>query len=618
MIKYADQDSLRQPTDFTLNRFCCDLNQGTMSFEEYACQDLDDVLGGIARGFKLLEDCAVEDPYASEASLIMNLGVLSGTQFMTGLRTFFHAYSPLKRSLAGLPSAMWSAGSGKFGTKLRFLGVEEVVFTGKAPGPMLLHISNDGDGPAKFEFKDASDLVGRHVNDKIQTLYQEYPEAHFAVIGPAGENYAEVRYANIALSTENQLKSGDPKARFCGRGGMGGMMGSKNLLAIVADTKDGRAASAKNFKQHNLTVAKGDGSRRFRDKGTGGLGGTWHNYVIFNSANAMPEMNFTPTGTDKSNVLYRQNVQENEPFIVKDESCYRCGIRCHKNVYDKTDDGEKGQFRAKLDFEPLNLLSSNLGIFDVDEACTLIELVDELGMDSISLGVTLGYAMEFNRRHENDAAEVAGGLPYGDFAATKAAIEAIGEGRLEELGQGTLRLAEQTGEKEYAMHGKGVEYPAYLPQINPGYPWALAGGHMSMRTFFIAINERETDVDYWVDSITDATKGLSIIRDDILGICKFSTMSNGEMADVISAITGLKMDEAIIADTIMRTFLRGYRLEKRQGFVADDYVLPAQSHEEHPQIDLPYFNTTEFFAELKGKVTARFETLLNEYDMAVT
>jgi len=613
MIQYADQPERRRPNDFSIQRFCCDLDEQTSTNELYPCQDLDDVLGGIARGFKLMETCPTDDAYAPEATLVMNLGVLSGTQFMTGLRTFFHAYSPLKRSLSGRPSAMWSAGSGKFGTKLRFLGVEEVIFTGRASTPILLHIHRDAEDSVQFSYRDASHLVGQRINDKVQTLYAEYPEAHFAVIGPAGEHFETVRFASIGLSTENQLKSGDPKARYCGRGGMGGIMGSKNLLAIVADTSDSRAASAKNFKQHNLTVAKGDGSRRFRDKDTGGLGGTWNNYVIFNSAHAMPEMNFTPTGTDQSNVLYRQHVQETQPFVIKDESCYRCGIRCHKNVYEKGEDGNRGKFRAKLDFEPLNLLSSNLGIFDVDQACTLVELVDELGMDSISLGVTLGYAMEFNRRHKSDGTQVADGLSFGDFAATKAVIESVGDGEMAEVGQGTLRLAEQTGEKDYAMHGKGVEYPAYLPQINPGYPWALAGGHMSMRTFFIAINERETDLDYWVDAITDPNKGLAIIRDDILGICKFAAMSNDDMADVVSAITGLEVDAQSLADAVLRAFLRGYRLEQRQGFVADDYVLPAQSHEHHSEIDLPYFNTPSFFDELRSRVTARFEAMLDEH-----
>ena len=62
------------------------------------------------------------------------------------------------------------------------------------------------------------------------------------------------------------------------------------------------------------------------------------------------------------------------------------------------------------------------------------------------------------------------------------------------------------------MQCKGVEFPAYLPQTNPGYPWALAGGHMSMGTYLLLLQERETDMDYWVDAITN--RGLSILRDD--------------------------------------------------------------------------------------------------------
>jgi len=211
----------RKPSEFAADWFFCDLTYLKTSHERVRCEDIDDVLGGISRGFKLLEQHPVNDAYDPDAALIMNLGLLSGTQFMTGLRTYFHAYSPLKRSKSGLPSAMWTAGSGKFGTKLRFLGVEEVVFTGRCPGPALLHITREGKGPATLEFQDASDLVGKRVNDKIQTLYGRYPNAHFAVIGPAGEHYKTVRYAAIALSTENQLKSGDPKPRFCGRGGIG-------------------------------------------------------------------------------------------------------------------------------------------------------------------------------------------------------------------------------------------------------------------------------------------------------------------------------------------------------------------------------------------------------------
>ncbi|MBW3539155.1 MAG: aldehyde:ferredoxin oxidoreductase [Planctomycetes bacterium] len=600
----------RAPSDFEIQQFRVDLTTGATSRHVVRCEDYEDAFGGIARGFKLLEDHPVDDAYDPAALLILNLGILSGTEFMTGLRTYFHAYSPLKSSKAGKPSAMWSAGSGKFGTKLRYLDVGEILFTGRADGPVILRIfREDEDGPTAFEFLDGSDLLGLRTNQKIQTLHSIYPEAHFAVLGPAGENYQHVRYAAIALSTENQLHSGDQKARWCGRGGMGGVMGSKNLIAIVADTVDRPGPKAPPvLKKLNTEVARGKGSARFRDKRkANGGGGTWANYEALNPVHALPEMNFNPTGTRVSLPLYRDNV-ETGPYVVKDESCFRCGISCHKNVYDKGENGKPGAFRAKLDFEPLNLLASNIGIFDVDRACVLVELGDELGMDSISLGTTLSYAMEYNRRHPE--ATIAGGLSYGDYEAAHDAIEKIGTGQLPELGQGTLRLSQQLGEPGYAMQSKGMEYPAYLPQTNPGYPWALAGGHMSMRTYLLVLYERETDMDYWVHAITN--RGLSILRDDFLGACKFCGLPDEMMAEAVEGLTGLECSVDVLKRTIRRTFLRGYRLERRQGFTDEDYVMPSEAHKEYPKIQLPYFNTPEFFAELKERVTARLEEMLAE------
>ena len=606
--------SSKQPTDFSYKQTRIDLTSGEVSEEDIQCQDVDDVMGGIARGFRFLEGCPTDDAYASESSLLMTLGVLSGTNFMTGLRTYFLAYSPLKRSLSGQPSAMWSAGSGKFATKLRFMGVDEIVFTGRADGPTLLHIKSSGEGDdatTTFTLEDASFLVGKKVNDKIQTLKGKYGDnAHFAVIGPAGENYEAVRYAAIALSTENQLKTGDPKPRFCGRGGMGGVMGSKNLLAIVADTKDGKAASAASFKDLNKEVARGPGSQRFREEKTGGMGGTWVNFKALHLSHAMPEMNFVPTGEDLSVPLYRENLEQLKEFVVKDEACYRCGIRCHKNVYDADAEGKPTKFRAKLDYEPLNLLASNLGVFDPDQACTLVELVDEMGMDSISCGVSLAYAMRYNDRHQEDGGAKEDWPTFGDFESTYRAIEKLGAGEQSDIGQGALRLSEATGEASYAMHCKGVEFPAYLPQTNPGYPWALAGGHMSMRTYLLLLNERETSMDYWVDAITNPSRGMSILRDDITGACKFAGMTNDQMAQAIADLTGLEISGDDIEQIVMRAFLRGYRLEKQQGFSADDYKMPSEVHDEYPQIELPHFNTQEFFDELRGKVIEQFDSLL--------
>jgi aldehyde:ferredoxin oxidoreductase len=593
-----DTGELKTAPEFEINRYSVDLTTQTVRFERVACEDFEDVLGGVARATKLFDDVIVDDPYDPSAPLVMNLGLLSGSRVMTGLRTFFHGYSPLKTSLSGAPGLMWSAGSGHFGTKLRGLGVDDVVFTGRCAQPTLLRLSPSDDpdetaGPAVFEFLGAPDLVGMRVNAKIQSLHERFPGAHFAVIGPAGENYANVRYASIALSTDNQLKSGDAKPRFCGRGGYGGVMGSKNLLAIVADGPN-PSLRTRGLKEVNREINLGEGSLGYREEGGGG---TWRMVSVLHPVGGLPEFNFAPPGTEDGRQLMRETV-ETGPYVVTAEGCYLCGIKCHKNVYNETADGEIGKFRAKVDYEPLALLSSNLGIYDDDAALDLIELTDELGMDSISLGVTLGYAMEWNQRHPD--AMIAGGLVFGNAAGTLSAIESIAAGDLTEIGQGTLRLANQTGESEYAMHSKGVEFPAYLPHTNPAYPWALAGGHMSMRTYLLAQIERETGVDYWVDATTG--RGPRFMLDDITGLCKFALLEPSVEAEAIRIATGLKITTDELLGVVDRTFVRGYANERRRGFVDDDYSLPSQAHKPIEHSSVPQFNTEEFFDEFRSRV----------------
>ncbi len=120
--------------------------------------------------------------------------------------------------------------------------------------------------------------------------------------------------------------------------------------------------------------------------------------------------------------------------------------------------------------------------------------------------------------------------------------------------------------------------------------------------------ERESGLDYWVDAITG--RGPMIMRDDVVGICKFAGLSDDQVAQAVTSLTGLAIDGETIRKTVMRTFLRGYKLERQQGFTQGDYGMPAEVHIEHAPIQLPHFNTPEFFAELQGKVCARFDALL--------
>ncbi len=142
------------PTDYKYRSAAVDLTAGTIPIEEKACADLEDFLGGIARIFKVLSGYDVPDPYAPTAPLVMELGCFSGTNFMTGLRTFFGGYSPLKGTRAGAPSAMYAAGSGKFGSKVAFAGLDEIIFTGRSAKPVTLVIKSETVGEISGTLKD--------------------------------------------------------------------------------------------------------------------------------------------------------------------------------------------------------------------------------------------------------------------------------------------------------------------------------------------------------------------------------------------------------------------------------------------------------------------------------
>jgi aldehyde:ferredoxin oxidoreductase len=452
------------------------------------------------------------------------------------------------------------------------------------------------------EFKPADHLLGLSCHDKIMRLRPEYPNAFFAVIGPAGENYENCYFGAVALSTENQLKSGEDKCRWAGRGGMGSVMGYKNVIAIVAAAPDRVEKLKPEIRDINKEVATGLGSRKFREKDKGGLGGTWSNYTPLEKFYFVPQTNFRPKADDRAKLMFRETVESE--FVIRPESCFRCGIHCHKNVYEKAADGSRGRFLAKFDYEPVNLLSTNLAIDDPHKAAVLISLVDHLGMDSISLGTTIAYVLDYNARHPNR--RILNGATFGDFEKVKDLIEGAGKGRYPEIGRGVKRLSERLGETGYAMQCKGLELPAYLPDTNPGYPWAVAGGHMSMATFMILALEGDTSLDYWVKAITQ--RGLYQVRDDLLGICKFAGLKPEDAVMALKHEIGLEITPQELLAAVRRAFLRALSLERKQGYERPDYKLPSEVFDRpNTKLGIAPFVTREFFSELSDRVWPVFE-----------
>ena len=603
-------DPVTHPELVQYCRCTVDLKTSAIAVENVPCHNLEDVLGGFGRSFQILANREITTAYCSDNPLIVNTGLLTGSSAMTGLRTYFSSYSPIKGSKKGLPAAMWSTGSGKFGAKFKWTGLDELIFENCSATPIYVVIKKTADGP-QIELKPADHLLGLSTHEKIMALHKEYDNAHFAAIGQAGENWQNVYMGAVALSTENQLKSGDDKLRFAGRGGMGSIMGYKNILALVAQCEDKNIPITETVKKVHTQVIKGGGAARLQPIKRGGGGGTWAAYDVMQPFHAVPLNNYRPQGNDLPELLFRENVEKD--YIIDSAACYRCGITCHNYISEKKSDGSRGDFIAKFDYEPLNLLSTNIGVHNAGQAGRLIHLCDNYGMDAISLGVTVSYVLSYNERHPDTP--LFNGATFGDYEKIYELIVWTGEGRLPGIGKGSMRLSGLMGETDYAYHVKGLELPSYQPETNPGYCWAVAGGHMSMGSYGLLIREGKSDVDSWVQAITQDK--LHIVGFDLIGLCKFFDITQGigtrMVADCLKSDFNLDIQPEKIKEAVRRSFLRAMAMEFRQGYTKEEFCLPAEAaNNPNPHIKLPNLADPKFMAELSEKVWEVFDKEIKE------
>jgi len=321
---------------------------------------------------------------------------------------------------------------------------------------------------------------------------------------------------------------------------------------------------------------------------------------------AVPVNNYRPQGNDLPEKLFRENVEKD--YDIQSGACYHCGITCHNYISEKNPDGSRGDFIAKFDYEPLNLLSTNIGIHDAGQAGRLIHLCDNYGVDAISMGVTISYTLSYNERHPEHP--LFNGATFGDYDKIYELIQHAATGKLPGIGKGSMRLSELMGETDYAYHVKGLEIAAYQPETNPGYCWAIAGGHMSMGSYGTLIREGIADVDSWVKVITEDK--LHIVGFDMIGLCKFFDITQGigtqMVVDCLKSDFNLEIEAEKIKAAVRRAFLLGLALEFRQGYTKAEYCLPAEvANNPNSHINLPNISNPEFMAELADKVWAVFD-----------
>jgi aldehyde:ferredoxin oxidoreductase len=389
-------------------------------------------LGGKGYAARLLYDMTGPgvEPLGPDNPLIFATGPLNGSLAPQSNRFAVACKSPLTGGIGN------SSCGGSFAYGMKRAGIDVLVVKGQSGQPVRLEIDGDRDS---VQFLAAADLWGKGTRATQEALGKG---KHHAVIGPAGENL--VLFAGIV--------SGE---RIAGRTGVGAVMGSKRLKAVtIRGTRPLEMDDEEHFKEYTKRVREmfrdhpvlGERLRRY---GTAGI------VRITNAHNIIPTRNFKYGHHEEAMNVSGEYMESHELVGVR-SSCIHCPVVCGREVV------VEGVGRVKgPEYETAALLGTNLAVFNLKRVAEWNHLADDLGMDTISLGSVLGFAMELQERGMLQA-----GLCFGDTAGVSDMIRDIGHrrGLGNHLADGVKRMAERYGGHEFAMHVKGLELPGYDPR----------------------------------------------------------------------------------------------------------------------------------------------------------
>ncbi len=389
------------------------------------------------------------DPLGPENKLIFATGVLTGVPVGCTGRNSVGAKSPLTGAYGEAEAG------GFFGAELKFAGFDAIIVQGQAAQPVYLWI-HDGEA----EIRAARHLWGQDIAIGQALLRAELGDRliRTAQIGPAGENL--VRYATIANDV----------IHIYGRCGLGAVMGAKKLRAIAVrgHTK--------------LPVADPEAvrsfGRRFAETWRQRAGelydvGTLGSLSALNAVGGLPTCNFQAGSLANTERISGERLRDT--ILVDREGCFACGIKCKRVV--ETRVGEHGYAVDRAyggpEYETVAALGSNCGVADLVAIAKANELCNRYGLDTISAGTTIAWAMECFERGILEPTDVEGlELRFGNGAAVVELIEKIAhrQGIGDLLAEGVWRAARQVGQgsEQFAMHVKGLELPLHEPRIKHG------------------------------------------------------------------------------------------------------------------------------------------------------
>lgn len=521
-------------------------------------------LGGRGLGAWLLLSRGVYDaePLAPDNPLVFAPGPLTGTGAPATGRFSVSSRSPLTRT------ALDGNSGGAFGVVFKRMGYDYLWVDGCCADPAYLLVSATN-GDVRAELRSAAGLWGLEVPDTLARLRELHPGCEAAVIGPAGEN--GVLFASIVNN----------RGRSIARGGLGAVMGSKNLKAVVLTADEGLKpgpADAERFafivyEANKLLKANPITSQALPEFGTSVL------VNVLNQAGALPTRNFRESQFEHAQAISGEALRKG--YVRRRSACRGCPIGCARHTSTADDSGEGPEY------ETIWALGADCGVGDLKAILEAGYACNRLGLDTITTGATIACAMELA-----EEGLLADGPRFGDGVRLAALVRAIAhkEGLGAELAEGSRRLAERYGRPDLSMSVKSLELPAYDPRGMKGQGLGFAtsnrgGCHLRANM----LNPEILGIPKLIDRFATLGKaGLLIDMQnlnavlDSLVICKFVAFAMKEdyFARLLAAATGetLAPQELLHAGERIWTTERLFNL--RAGFTRADDTLPPRLTDE--------------------------------------
>lgn len=508
------------------------------------------------------------DAFDPNNLMIFATGPLTGTVAPTGNRYMVVTKSPLTGALTN------SNSGGFFPNEMKRTGFDLFIFEGKADTPVYLWVHND-----HIELRSAEHIWGKMVPETEDILLTETdPKARVACIGPAGEN--KVLFASIM----------NEKHRAAGRSGVGAVMGSKNLKAVVVrGTQPVDIASPGEMEDYCKSISKTVGNV-MKNGGAMRVYGTSYVPPITNEMGILPTRNFQSGRFEGIDGITGDVI--NEKYLVKAKPCYRCPIACGRDT--KVDDPKYAGEGEGPEYETIASFGSACGIDNMAAIIKANYLCNEYGIDTISAGMTIACAMELAEKGYIPQEKIGFDLKFGDPNAIIELTHQIAHlsGFGKELAEGSYRLAEKYDHPELAVTAKKQEFPGYDPRGSKGMGLLYAtsnkgASHMSGDLAYSEV----FGVPKKIDALTYDNKAALIKRFedaftviDSTGLCVFLSVRYmfedkvelwpTPLAEIMRMATGLPFTQQMLLDAGDRIFNMERLFLLKAGFTKADDTLP--------------------------------------------